>query len=119
MVQVLTSITESILDTAFAVRPIAINATHTVSIGTFFKCDATSGAFAITLPAAGTLVSDVDVSRVLIFVKTDVSANAVTVTRAGSDTINAGTTHVLTAQFKYLILIDTEVGGVWFIIGSN
>lgn len=117
--QLATAIIEDILDTALAVRPIAVNATHTVSIGTFFKCDATSGVFTVTLPAAGSLVSSVDVSRVLVFVKTDVSANAVTVSRAGSDTINAGTTHVLTAQFKYLILIDTELGGVWFIIGSN
>ena len=114
-----TVIIESILDTALAVRPIAVSGAHTVTIGTFFKCDATSGAFAITLPAAGTLVSAVDVSRVLVFIKTDSSANAVTVTRAGSDTINAGTTHVLTAQFNYLILVDTEVGGVWYIIGSG
>lgn len=115
--QLATAIIEDILDTALSVRPIQVTGTQTVSIGTLFECDATGGAFTITLPAAGTLTNDE--SRILIFVKTDVSANAVTVSRAGSDTINAGTTHVLTAQFKYLILIDTEVGGVWFIIGSN
>ena len=114
---VLTSVIESIVETALTVRPVAISAAHTVTLGTFFNCDATSGAFAITLPAAGSLTNNE--ARILIFVKSDVSANAVTVTRAGSDTINAGTTHVLSTQYDFLVLIDTEAGGIWFIIGSN
>jgi hypothetical protein len=110
---------ESILETALTARPIELSATHTVSIGAVFHCDATSGAFTVTLPSAGALVSSDNEARILVFIKTDSSANAVTISRAGSDTINAATTQALNAQYNYLIVIDSEAGGVWYIIGSG
>jgi len=117
MPQVLTNLIEAITDTALSVRGVPTSTTHEVTIGTFFPCDATAGAYAVTLPLAGTLTNDE--SRIMVFFKTDVSANAVTITRAGSDTINGATTYVLSAQYDYLVIIDTEAGGLWYIIGSN
>lgn len=111
---VLTSLIETVADTALIVRPIVIVGTHTITIGTFFKCDATSGAFAITLPAAG-----LNESRILIIKKSDVSANAVTVTRAGSDTIDGATTFALATQYKFVMLINDEDADIWNVIGSN
>lgn len=71
-------------------------------------CNATSGAFALTLPAASLLAG-----REIVIKKTDSSANAVTVTRAGSDTINnaAATTVALTTQDQIVRLVST--GTVW------
>lgn len=114
MPQVLTSLIESVADTALIVRPIAVAGTHTITIGTFFKCDATGGAFAITLPPA-----NINESRILIIKKSDVSANAVTVTRAGSDTIDGATTFALGSQYKFVTLINDEDGNIWNVIGSN
>ena len=112
MPQVVTSLIESVADTALIVRPVAVVGTHTITIGTFFKCNATSGAFAITLPSAG-----LNESRILIIKKSDVSANVVTVTRAGSDTIDGLTTFPLTQQFDSVTLINDEDGDIWNVIG--
>lgn len=111
---VLTSLIESVADTALIVRPIPIALDQTITIGTFFKCDATAGPIALTLPSAG-----LNEGRILIIKKTDVSANAVTVTRAGSDTIDGATTFPLATQYKFVILINDEDGDIWNVIGSN
>ena len=55
--------------------------------------DATSGAVAVTLPSFDEAYQEVVVS------KRDASANAVTVTAAGSDTINGAGTLALTTQY--------------------
>lgn len=111
----LSFIVEDIPDTALIVRPIHVSAAHTVTIGTVFFCDASGGAFTITLPPA----SDNE-SRVLIFIKTDSSANVVTVSRQGSDTIVGGTTHALNAQYNYVVLVnDEELANIWYIISSG
>lgn len=106
---------ETILETALTCRPIPVTAAHTITIGAFFPCDATGGAFAITLPLAGALD---ELSRILIIKKTDASGNAVTVTRAGSDTIDGATTYALSAQYDTVVLIDDEGGGAWHVMGS-
>lgn len=111
---VVTSVIETVADTALVVRPLKIVGTHTITIGTFFKCDATSGAFPITLPAA-----NLNESRILIIKKSDVSANAATVTAAGSDTIDGAPTFVLATQYKFVMLINDEDGNIWNVIGSN
>ena len=102
-------------EVALIVRPVLITGTETIaSAGTFFKCDATSGAFPLTLPSAA-----LNAGRVLAIKKSDVSANAVTVTRAGSDTIDGATTHVLSAQYNFVVLINDEDGDIWNIIASG
>jgi hypothetical protein len=61
--------------------------------------DATSAARTITLPDAIT-----NQGLRLRIQKSDGSGNAVTVTRAGSDTINTGTSYALSSQFAYVVL---------------
>lgn len=58
--------------------------------------DATDGAFAVTLPAANAVSPGTEV----VVKKSDASANAVTITRAGSDTIDGATTSALAAQYN-------------------
>lgn len=73
--------------------------------------DATSGAVTITLPSAGVALSNITIK------KTDNSANAVTVSRAGSDTIDGATSKSLADQYDS-ITIQSDGGTSWNIIGS-
>ncbi len=71
--------------------------------------DATSGAITITLPAAST------VSGYRFYVKKiDSSANTVTIARTGADTIDGGTSAVISVQYVTLNLVSN--GTNWFII---
>jgi hypothetical protein len=63
--------------------------------------DATAGAVAITLPSAAS--ADSHIFRVK---KIDVSANVVTVQRAGSDTIDGATSKPLSAQYELISLVS-------------
>ena len=58
------------------------------------RCNAASGAVTITLPAANATVG-----AFFHFKKVDTSANACTIVRAGSDTLDNGTSVVLTRPF--------------------
>lgn len=71
--------------------------TTTYSVGALdwtILCDATSGSFAITLPAASAFTG-----RYVFIKKIDSSANTCTLTRAGSDTIDGATTQVIDSQW--------------------
>lgn len=114
MPQILTFVLEEISDTALIVRPVHVDADHTITLGTFFKCDATGGAIALTLPPATN-----DDSRIIIVKKSDNSVNAVTVTAAGSDTIDGAATFVLSNQYEFVVLINDEDGDIWNVIGSG
>lgn len=72
------------------------------------SCDATSGAFTITLPAASA-----SNGQTFWFKKIDSSANAITITRAGSDTIDGATTYVLSTQYQWVQLINDGTSK-WF-----
>lgn len=76
--------------------------------------DATTAAFAVTLPSAAATLP----GRIFRFKKVDSSINAITITRAGADTIDGATTYVLSAQWKYVAL---ECDGVsaWFVVANN
>jgi hypothetical protein len=94
-----------------------VNKTTTYTITTsdsIITADATSAAFAVTLPAANAVTA----GRQFTVKKTDVSGNAVTVTRAGSDTIDGATTYALSAQYKFVILVSDGISK-WLIVGSN
>lgn len=79
-----TSITvENIKDTATILRVRFFNATATITSGAFIVCDASGGAFTITLPPAVNLPG-----QTLIIIKADATANVVTIDGNGSDTIN-------------------------------
>lgn len=71
------------------------------------RADATGGAFTITLPA----VSAASGQRIQIK-KIDSSANAVTISRAGADTIEGATTISLATQWTFATLINDGTS-VW------
>lgn len=113
-----TYIVEELEATSHAGRVIMVSSTHTITNGAVFICDASGGAFTITLPAAGGYGTTVgsDDSRFLFIKKKDSSVNAVTVQRAGSDTIDGATSISLSNQYDTVILCDDEDGDAWNIL---
>jgi hypothetical protein len=77
-------------------------ATASISVKYLYPCDATAGAFAPLLPTAAAAGDGATV----FFQKTDASANAVTVTRASSDTIDGATTVVLSTRYSIVGLVS-------------
>jgi len=72
-------------------------------------CDASSNAFAITLPAVATA------NRVIYHIKkTDSSSNVVTVDGNASETIDGATTATITTQFESIMIVCD--GSNWHII---
>jgi hypothetical protein len=80
----------------------------------YVLCDATSAAFTVTLPAANTVAAGTR----MYLQKKDSSANAVTVSRASTDTINGATTFSLAAQYNTVTLVSDGVG-IWYILASR
>lgn len=87
--------------------------TLTATTAVMNYCDATSAAFTVTLPAANAIGG-----QVLTLKKVDSSINAVTISRAGSDTIDGSTTYSLLTQYKSVTLVSNG-GSVWYVVGSN
>jgi hypothetical protein len=87
----------------FTDSPVTLDAT---SNGKLFAVDCTSGAVAITLPLISTL--DLDFPFSLGIKKTDASANAITVTRAGTDTVDGGTSKTINDQNSGATFIPEE-----------
>lgn len=110
--QLATFTTKTLLETAFVLGDQArtLTGTHTVTSGAFFKVDATSGNFTVTLPPA----ADVP-CRVLVFVKTN-ATNTVTIDGDGAETINGATTQSLMLQYARLVIVSD--GSNWFIISN-
>jgi hypothetical protein len=88
----------------------AANATLTPADAGLVLVDASGGARTITLPAASAMNARPIPIRV---VKIDSSANAVTVQRAGADTIEATTSIVLSSQWASVALVSNGVNN-WF-----
>lgn len=86
--------------------------TTTGSSKKLYVCDASGGAFAANLPAAATATN-----LVVGFVKKDSSANAVTITANGAETINASTTFSLSGQYAFVLLVCD--GTLWRIISQT
>lgn len=76
---------------------------------TLAKCNATSAAFTVTLPPAAS-----STNQVYAVVKTDASANAVTVKGNGSELINAANTTSLASQYNVARLWCD--GTQWYLI---
>jgi hypothetical protein len=72
------------------------------------SCDATSAAFTLTLPAVGCF------GLTYTFKKIDSSANAVTIARASSATIDGATTYSLAAQYDKVTLVSN--GTNWMVV---
>lgn len=71
--------------------------------------DATSGNITITLPAANSTAR-----RLYNIKKIDSSANTVTVTRAGSDTIDGAVSVVLTTQYQSISIQSEGANNAWW-----
>lgn len=76
---------------------------------TVILCDATGGAFAITLPAAAS-----STNKTYTVKKKDASANAVTLTGNGAETIDGSNTQALSTQYSSLTVVCD--GSAWFIV---
>lgn len=75
--------------------------------------DATSGNITITLPAANSVAG-----QMLFFKRIDNTANTVTIQRAGSDGVEGGTSYSLSAQYKYVELMNDNATK-WYIKDNN
>lgn len=97
----------SVVSKAFADSPYTVPTTVDVVL-----VDATGGAVVVSLPtaAAGS-------GHVFTVKKTDLSANAVTVTANGVETIDGSTTQPLSSQWQSVTVVSS--GLAWFIIGFN
>jgi hypothetical protein len=86
-----------------ALRSVAANITLTADDAGLVMVDASGGARTITLPAASAMNARPMLFRV---VKIDTSANAVTVQRAGTDTIEGATSIVVNGQWASAVLVS-------------
>lgn len=86
-------------------------ANYTAAAGALVLVDPTGGAFAVTLPAASA-----NSGKRIAVKNVGTSTTAVTVTRAGSDTIDGATTSAMTTSRGRLILISDGVA-TWHVIG--
>lgn len=76
---------------------------------TIIPCDASSGAFTVTLPAASTMTG-----KQLKIIKTDSTFNAVTIDGNSSETIDGATTTTLNTQYECLTIACD--GSNWHIV---
>lgn len=89
-------------------------ATATISTKYLYPCDATIASYAATLPTAASAGNGGTVA----FKKMDATANTITVTRAGSDTIDGVNTKILTTQYEFLALASDGVSA-WRVINTT
>lgn len=100
--------------TVFGYLAISINSTLTASNQRqLIDANATAGAVTINLPSAATVGS----GWAIQIRKSDGSANLVTISRAGSDTINGATTLSLAVQHQSLILFSLS-GTSWGVVAG-
>lgn len=83
------------------------NTTVTATSNTVYTVDASGGNVTFTLPAAS------NSNKLFRVKKTDSSTNTVTVTRAGSDTIDGATTFVLTVQYQSMDFVAGTIANQW------
>jgi len=77
-----------------------VTTTYTALLSdSFLICDATGGAFTVTLPPATG-----NISARMIFKRINSGANAVTISRSGSETIDGATSQSLASQWAVLRL---------------
>lgn len=87
-------------------------AAYTAVSGDLVLCNAAGGAFTVTLPTA--------VAGVLISIKkTDSSANAITIARAGSDTIGATAATSITLALQDQSVTLLGVSGAWVLLDNQ
>jgi hypothetical protein len=99
-----------------ATNPISKTAAYIALPGDFVVCDASGGAFTVTLPT-----TPLNKTRVAV-AKFDTSGNAVTVSIGGTDRFNVTggpTTLSLTTQFTIAILHYNSTSGIWYVLSGK
>ncbi len=92
----------------------AFNIDASINVKLLYPCDATGGGFSGTLPSASTAGNGATV----FIKKTDASANIVTVTRDGSDTIDGATSVTLDNQYDIIGLASDGVSS-WSVVSTT
>jgi hypothetical protein len=87
---------------------------YTAVAGQLVPCDTSGGAFTVTLPAANS-----SGQMVIVRLKTTASGNAVTVARAGSDTINGALTSIGLGLAGQALGLTSDGAGNWNIGGDT
>lgn len=72
----------------------------------FLFADATTAGFTITLPAASGAANGT-IGQFFVIQKIDATANVVTISRAGADTINGAASKTLTTQYAGILIFGT------------
>lgn len=106
------------LDAAAIIGAINKDTNYTVleaDVTSLIRVDTSGGTRTITLPQISSLVADFDI----IIDKVTSDANAVTISRQGSDTINGGTLYTLTAQYQSAWVVADRATNTWSVIQSN
>ncbi|MDD5456088.1 MAG: hypothetical protein PHV30_03555 [Candidatus Margulisbacteria bacterium] len=97
---------------SIAVKVTTPNADLTLDAGHYLVAmDASGAAKTVTLPSASGCVG-----RIYIIAKIDSSVNTVTVTRAGSDTVNGETSYVLRNIYETVQIVS--LGNQWLVISK-
>lgn len=92
------------------------SSTFTVALGDYAKeilCNAAGGAITANLPAAATAGAGFTVG----IMKTDATANAVTIDGSGTETINGSTTYAITSQYQ-VVTIRSD-GSNWVVLSDS
>jgi hypothetical protein len=97
-----------------AVRTAAVTLGGAASAGIEI-CDATAGAFTLTLPSATT--GSGNSGRQFVVKKIDATANAITIATQASQTIDGASTYSLPTRWKYVVLVSD--GNNWMIVANN
>lgn len=84
-----------------------------IDINKLYSINAASGAVTVNLPSIATLT---DANKSVFFNKSDSSANAVTLARNGSDTIEGGTSYTLDSEDEGAMLVADTVNDDWRVI---
>lgn len=89
---------------------VSINANYATNYSdTVILADATAGNITVTLKPANEMTQ-----KRIVILKTDASANTVTIDANGSETINGALTNVLSTQYAKVEL--TAYNGAWYVI---
>ena len=83
------------------------SADFTAASGKFYELDSSGGAIAVTMPACS--------ADVVIGFKVKVAGNNITLTRAGSDTIDGNNTYVLSVVGEAILVKGDSAGTRWIV----
>jgi hypothetical protein len=109
-----TETVQTLIITGSVFKPIAtVTTNYSVGVNDYdILADATSAAFAITLPASSGFTN-----RELRIKKIDSAAHNVTITPTGGDTIDGAASKVISTQWV-VVTLHTDGTGKWFIMGN-